>query len=186
MEDEKILSMYISRNEQAISQTEEKYGKQLFTMAMRILSNEEDSRECVNDAYLKAWNSIPPAYPTRLSAYLHKIVRSLSIDRLRQKASDKRKASEYSASLDELQECIAGNETPQEALEMDLLVETIENYLLQLPKTQRQMFLCRYYYLDPIKVIAKNFHISESKVKSSLYRTRCGLKQQLEKEEFFI
>ena len=186
MNDEGILSMYIARNEQAISHTEEKYGKQLFTMAMRILSDEEDSRECVNDAYFKAWNSIPPAQPTHLSAYLHKIVRTLSIDRLRKKSADKRRVSEYSASLDELQDCIVGCESPQCTLEASLLIESIERYLLRLPKQHRQMFLCRYHYLDPIKIIAKNFHVSESKVKSTLFRIRCGLKQHLEKEEFFI
>ncbi len=186
MEDAQIIAMYLRRDEQAIEQTDRKYGKALTGMAKRILSNEEDSHECVNDTYLKAWNSIPPIKPTNLSSYLYRIIRSVSIDRYRARKSDKRRASEYAASLDELGECIAGKETPHDAMELELLLRTIRDYLSLLPKRQRQMFICRYYFLDPIKKIAEFFHISEAKAKSSLYRIRCGLKTYLEQEGFFI
>ena len=186
MNDEQIIAMLMSRNEQAIEQLEVKYGRQLNAMAMRILSDEEDSRECVNDTYLKAWNTIPPTRPKHLSAYLHRIVRTISIDRLRRRKADKRKVSEYTTSLDELQECLSGKETPQDTLEMELLIQTIEAYLLQLSKQERQMFICRYHYLDSIKQIACYFDMSEAKIKTTLYRIRCGLRQHLEKEDFFL
>ena len=186
MDDAQIIDLYMQRDEQAITQTDQKYGRSLKAMAMRILTDQADSSECVNDTYLRAWNSIPPTQPTNLSAYLHRIVRTVSIDHFRARKSEKRRACEYTASLDELSECIAGEETPQDALEMQTLVETIEVFLHALPKEQRQIFLCRYYFLDPIGKIAGYFRMSESKVKSILYRLRCRLKVKLEQEGFFL
>ncbi|MBE6928573.1 MAG: RNA polymerase sigma factor [Ruminococcaceae bacterium] len=186
MQDDEIITLYLERNEDAIRQTEKKYGKALKTMAMRILSDEDDSQECVNDTYLKTWNSIPPMQPSHLSAYLHKLVRRISIDRYRGRHSEKRKPNEYTASLDELGECLAGEETPQGVLELQLLTQTIEAFLQTLSEQNRQIFLCRYYFLDPVKQIAKFFSISESNVKSTLYRIRSGLKEHLKQEGFFL
>lgn len=186
MEDEQIISLYLQRDERAIRETEGKYGKSLLLLSKRIVSDEEDSKECVNDTYLRAWNAIPPTVPTHFSAYLSRIVRSVSIDRFRAKKSQRRSANEYTQSLDELNECIAGHETPQDALEIKHLTQVISDYLRSLPKEQRQVFLCRYYFLDPIKRIAQNFHISEAKTKSMLYRLRLGLKEHLEQEGYFL
>ena len=186
MEDEQIVSLYFSRDEQALAQTEKKYGKSLLLLSKRIVINDEDSRECVNDTYLRAWNTIPPTRPKHLSAYLYKIVRSISIDRFRAKKSAKRATNEYTASLDELAECIAGEETPQDALELQMLVGTIEAFLKELPKEQRQIFLCRYYFMDSIKKISGYLHVSESKIKSALYRMRCELKKYLQQEGYFL
>lgn len=186
MEDEQIISLYLQRDERAIRETEGKYGKSLLLLSKRIVSDEEDGKECVNDTYLRAWNAIPPTVPTHFSAYLYRIVRSVSIDRFRAKKSQRRSANEYTQSLDELSECIAGHETPQDALEIKHLTQVISDYLRSLPKEQRQVFLCRYYFLDPIKRIAQNFHISEAKTKSMLYRLRLGLKEHLEQEGYFL
>ncbi len=186
MHDEQIIALYLRRDEQATEETAQKYGKALNAMALRILTDKEDAEECVNDTYLKVWNTIPPTIPMNLSSYLHKIVRRISIDRFRARRSGKRKANEYTASIEELSECLAGEETPQNAMELQLLTETIQAFLQKLPKQQRQMFVCRYYFHDPIGKIADYFSISQSKVKSTLYRVRCSLKQCLQQEGFFL
>lgn len=186
MEDEEIIALYFGRDEQAVVQTQRKYGKSLLSLSKRIVTNDEDSLECVNDTYLRAWNTIPPTRPKHLSAYLYKIVRSISIDRFRAKKSARRSANEYTASLDELAECIAGEETPQDALELQMLVGTIEAFLQQLPRDKRQIFLCRYYFMDSVKTMSEYLHMSESKIKSTLYRLRCELKKCLEQEGYFL
>jgi len=186
MEDKEIISLYLDRNERAIEETAHKYGKSLKSIALRILADEDDGNECVNDTYLRVWNTVPPTIPTHFSAFLHRIARSISIDRYRARKTNKQKASEYTASLEELQECIAGKETPQECLELQLLTKSIETYLKGLKREQRQIFLCRYYFMDPIKKIAQYFAISEGKVKSTLFRIRCGLKEYLQQEGFFL
>lgn len=186
MDDAQIVEMYMQRDEQAITQTDQKYGRALKAMSMRILMDESDSNECVNDTYFRAWNSIPPTQPKSLSAYLYRIVRSISIDRFRARMSQKRRMGEYTASLDELSECIAGEGTPQGTLETQMLTATIQIFLEKIPKQQRQIFLCRYYFLDPIQKIAGYFQMSESRVKSILYRLRCRLKKVLEQEGFFL
>lgn len=184
MDDQQIIQLFLSRDEQAISQTERKYGKALYLMADRILKDDDDSCECVNDTYLRVWNTIPPTRPTYFSAYLYKIVRTLSIDRFRARKSKKRACGEYATCLDELAECISGEETPENALEFKLLTELIEVFLKGLPKQQRQVFLCRYYFSEPVKSIAKACNMSESKIKTMLYRLRCDLKQYLYQEGF--
>ena len=186
MEDQKIIELYLNRDETAINETDKKYGKMLMAMAIRILSDENDGQECVNDTYFKAWNSIPPTVPTYFSAFLHKIVRSLSIDRLRSKQAQCRKASEYALSLEELSECISSQNSPHETMETQLLKESIERYLLTLKKDHRQMFLCRYYFTDSVKTIADYFACGEGKVKSTLFRVRSGLKEYLRTEGFLL
>ncbi len=186
MEDKKIIALYLGRNESAIEETDRKYGKMLTALAVRILNDEEDGCECVNDAYFRVWNSIPPTVPTYFSAFLHKVVRSVSIDRLRTRETNRRRASEYTVCLDELNECIAAEGSPQESLEMSLLTMSIERYLSSLKKEQRKMFLCRYYFADSVRSIADYFACSEGKVKSALFRIRCGLKKHLQQEGFFL
>ncbi len=186
MEDKKIVALYLSRDEKAIEETDRKYGKMLAAMSVRILNDEQDGNECVNDAYFRVWNSIPPTIPTHFSAFLHKIVRAVSIDRLRARMTSGRKVSEYTVGLDELNECIAAQGSPQESLELSLLTGSIERYLLGLKKEQRQMFLCRYYFADSLRSIAGYFACSEGKVKSTLFRVRAGLKKHLQQEGFFL
>ena len=186
MEDKQIISLYLQRDEKAIEETERKYGKMLNAMARRILADEDDGSECVNDAYLKVWNTIPPTIPKHFSAFLHKVVRTVSIDRFRAKQTRRSKASEYAVSLQELGECIPSNSSPQESLEMELLITSIERYLRSLKTEHRQMFLCRYYFADSIKSISDYFACSEGRVKSILFRIRDGLKTHLKQEGFFL
>jgi len=117
MQDEMIVDLYWKRDESAISETDRKYGRYLSKIAYSILSDWEDSKETVNDTYLKAWNSMPTHKPSVLSTYLGKITRQLSIDAFRTRNRDKRKHSEYAVSLSELEDCISGSETTEHRIE---------------------------------------------------------------------
>lgn len=182
MEDEKIVALYWQRDEKAIEETDRKYSKFLFGIARNILINQEDSEECVNDTYLKAWNSIPPNRPGRLSVYLGKITRFTSIDKLRSKMALKHKVSEYTLAFDELNESEFNKDIIDDQINAMYLTELIDAFLLQLPVESRNIFVGRYFYLDSIKEIARITNSSESKVKTNLYRTRMELKQYLLKE----
>lgn len=186
MQDDQIIRLYWQRNENAIRETEQKYGRYLQKIAVNILLNFEDSQESVNDTYLKAWNTIPPAVPVRLSVFLGRITRQLSIDRYRTSSRQKRGGTGYAASLTELEECIPDGDTTQEEVDLRLLAEAISEYLRTLPAASRRVFIGRYYYMDSIREIASWSGMSESKVKSILYRARNGLKNYLEKEDFAI
>ena len=186
MEDERILDLYRLRDEAAIQETERKYGKYLTKIANRILANAEDSQESVNDAYLGAWNSIPPHCPSVLSAYLAKITRRCSIDIFRRRHRGKRLGCEYALSLDELEDCMTTGDSTVETVELGELTRAIEEYLRSLDLEARTAFIGRYFFLDPIREIAACHHMSESKVKSLLFRTRKGLREHLIKEGFTL
>lgn len=186
MRDEQIVKLYWERNEAAINETQSKYQNYLMTIAYHILFDEEDSKESVNDTYLKAWNSMPPHKPDGLSYYLGKITREVSIDRYRKKNSQKRGGSEYTLSLSELEECVSGESLPEEQVELQILADSISAYLRTLPEKKRNIFICRYYFLDSIKDIAEYQGASESNIKSILHRIRVGLKNYLEKEGFLV
>lgn len=186
MQDEQIIALYWQRDETAIRETEQKYGPYLTKIACNVLADMEDSKECVNDTYLKAWNSMPPHRPNILSAYLSKITRQASIDLLRKRESAKRQASQYAASLDELAECVPAGETPEQVMELQLLADSIASFLRTLSPQARNTFVGRYYFMDSIGDIAGYYGMSKSKVESMLYRTRKGLKAYLEKEGYTI
>lgn len=186
MEDSQIIALYEDRQERAIEETAKKYGKGLQRFAVNILEDLQDSEESVNDTYLRAWNAIPPTLPRSLQAYLYKLLRHIAIDRFRSRKSGKRLTTEYAASLDELSECVAGRETPEDLLNAKELAGAVENFLRSLPEEQRNIFLCRYFYCDSIARIASNFSCTQSKIKSTLHRTRCGLKNYLQQEGFFL
>ncbi len=184
MKDDKIVALYWQRDETAIWETEKKYGRYLSKIAYGILADIEDSKESVNDTYLKAWNSIPPHRPEVLATYLGKIVRQISIDMFRYRKREKRQASEYAISLSELEECVSGGNTTDQNIDVQLLAETINAYLHKLPSEARNTFVGRYYYMDSIREVASYYGMSESKVKSMLHRTRAGLKAYLKQEGF--
>lgn len=186
MDDERIVALYWERSEQAIAETQIKYDRYLQKIAQNILYNLEDSRESVNDTYLAAWNSMPPHRPGILSAYLAKLTRRISIDRFRYRTRGKRVASEYALSLSELSDCVSGGNTTEEIVNAKALADAIGVYLRLQSQEVQTAFLGRYYFLDPVKEIARYLGMSESKVKSLLYRTRIGLKEYLEKEGFCL
>ena len=183
MDDNGIVSLYWQRKEEAIDQTEKKYGQYLTTIAYNILSDREDSKESVNDTYLAAWDSMPPHKPQALSTYLGKLTRRISIDRFRKRTSDKRGGGEYALSLEELDQCIGSN-TTEEAIDVQALSHAIAAFLQTITPEARNVFLCRYYYLDPVKKIAGYCGITESKTKILLHRTRQALWEYLQKEGF--
>lgn len=184
MEDSQIVALYWDRDEAAITQTDKKYGKYLAKIAYNILADREDTQESVNDTYLAAWDSMPPHRPNVLSTYLGKLTRRISIDLFRKKTSQKRCCGEYTLSLEELGDCVSGGDSTQEAVTVTLLAQSIEQYLRSVSREARNVFLCRYYYLDSVKQIAATCGFTESKVKLLLYRTRQGLHNHLEKEGF--
>ena len=186
MDDEQIVSLYWLRNEAAIRETETKYDRYLTKIAYNILADHEDSRESVNDTYLAAWESMPPQRPSVLSAYLAKLTRRISIDRFRYRTRSKRLGSEYAISLNELGDCVSGGNTTEEIVNVKLLADAIGIYLRAQSREARTAFLARYYFLDPVKEVAAQLGISESKCKTLLHRTRAGLKDYLQKEGFCL
>lgn len=182
MDDIMIVELYTKRDESAISETQKKYGAFLHRIAYSILSDNEDSDECVNDTYLKTWESIPPNRPNAFSAYIARITRNLSINLFRSRQADKRAGSQYKLSLDELGECADKGETPEGSAELGAVTKCINDYLETVSPEFRQMFVCRYFFMDSIKDICTTFGAGESKVKSALMRVRNGLREYLEKE----
>ena len=178
MEDRDIIEMYFARDERAISETSSKYGSYCGSIAMNILGSREDTEECVNDTWLRAWNSIPPHRPNLLRVFLGKIARNLALDRYKARTAEKRMGGEFAMSLDELDDCI-GTVDERESAEIG---ESISRFLRTQPKQTRSVFVCRYFYCDSIADIAKRFSISEAKVKTMLFRTRGKLKIHLEGE----
>lgn len=186
MKDDQIVNLYLDRNEDAIHQTQMKYGSYLSKVAYNILADFEDSQECVNDTYLAAWNSMPTNRPSILATYLGKITRQISIDAFRKKNRLKRYASEYAISLDELGDCFSDGTTPDQDLDTKMLDEAINRFLRALPDDARNTFIGRYYFFDSLKDVARYCGMSEAKAKSMLYRTRQRLKAYLEKEGFVL
>lgn len=186
MEDHEIIELYWLRSETAISATDKKYGKYCHTISYNILHNSEDSAECVNDTYLQAWKSMPPKRPEKLSAYLGKIVRNLSLNRFRRYAAEKRGFGQTELVLSELEECIPSAHGVEQSFDDALLVEAINRFLHEQPEQKRNIFIHRYWYMHPIRKIAGSFGMSESKTTSLLFRMRNELKAQLEKEGIVI
>ena len=182
MDDSAIVQLYFDRSEDAISETDRKYGPYCYTIAHNILANKEDAEESVSDTYLAAWNAMPPRRPSILSTFLGKIIRRLSIDRWRIRTAYKRGGGELPLALDELSECVSGGETPEQTLMRRQLALRFNQFLQGLPETERSVFLCRYWYIDSIAQIAERFGFTESKVTSMLHRTRGKLRTWLEKE----
>ena len=183
MDDSCIVELYYARSEQAIQETDAKYGGYCYSIAYNILANQEDSEESVSDTYLSAWNSIPPRKPNPLAPFLGKIVRHISIDRWRKKGALKRGGGEMPLALEELQECAANGESVEERYEQKELVRQVRKFVAGLSDMERKVFVCRYWYLDSTAEIAKRFGFSENKVSSMLHRTRGKLTKHLMREE---
>ena len=182
MEDEKIIELYFQRSEEAIPRTAAKYGGRCHAVAYNILASSEDSEECVNDTYLAVWNTIPPTHPLHLGAYLVGIVRNLSLSMLRYRCADRRGCGEYALSFDELEECIGHGGQPDDEVELRELAEEIQRFLSTLSADDRKIFMCRYWLIASIAQISQSSGFSESKIKSSLFRSREKLRRHLIKE----
>lgn len=184
--DQQIMDLYWARSENAISETSKKYGRYCYYIAYNILHNNEDSEECVNDTYLKAWDNMPPKRPDKLSTFLGKITRNLSLHKYEKYTAQKRGAGQVPLALEELTECIPSSDNTAHVADDLMLAELLNQFLGNLSADTRKIFVQRYWYLMPIHEIASNCRISESKVKVTLFRTRNKLKVLLEKEGFLL
>lgn len=184
MEDSQIVDLYWDRSEQAIAETDCKYGRYCFSIANNILPFREDAQESVNDTYLAAWNALPPARPAVLRTFLGKLTRRISIDRWRYLSAEKRGGGTIPAALEELAGCIPGGEDPAAAVEVNELAQRINGFLDTLPVTERQVFLMRYFELAPLTKIQDKYAMTGSRLRSMLHRTRKKLHRHLEKEGF--
>ena len=184
MEDSRIVDLYWERSQQAIYETQRKYGSYCFSIANNILPFREDAEESVNDTYMAAWNTMPPNRPSILSTFLGKLTRRISIDRWRNLSADKRGGGTVPIALDELMECIPGGSDPVAEVEAKELAEAIGRFLDTVPYMERKVFLMRYFDLTKIQDIAHQFQMSSGKVKSMLHRTRSKLRIALQKEGY--
>ena len=179
MEDISIIQLYWQRDQQAIHESNEKYGSYCAAIAWNILHSSQDTEECVSDTWLRAWNSIPPARPSRLSAFFGRITRNLAIDRYRQDISKRNGGGQAKVCLEELAECISESTPFEDVLALrDLLNEFLES----IKEKPRKIFMFRYWYCMSVEEIAKRLNMDKGAVKMSMSRTRTKLRKFLEKE----
>ena len=178
MDDRALVELFLQRDETAPEKAAETYRSACIGVAMNLLHDKEDAEECVNDVWLTAWERIPPEEPTYFGAWLCRVARNLALKRLEHKQAQKRTAEVLP--LDELAESLRG--VGEDFTEDSRLRQVINDFLRELPKESRQMFLRRYWFGNSVKDIARRFACTESRVKSSLFRTRNMLRGYLEKE----
>lgn len=203
MEDKEIIDLYWSRDPSAIVISEEQYGKYCHRIAWNILHNPEDCEECINETWFRAWCSMPDARPNYLAAFFGAITRRLSLDYYRKNHAWKRGGGDMPLIYDELQDCMPedtsksshiarasrtelSDDNVERHLDTMTLTAAIDTVLSQLDTPSRILFVRRYWYADSIQELAQSFHFSESRVKSSLFRTRKKLKKHLEKEGIIL
>ena len=184
MNDEKIVQLYLDRDDRAIPATAVKYGSYCASIANNILGNHEDAEECVIDTYLNTWNSIPPHRPKMLSTFIGKIVRNLAFNRYKRNHADKRGGGEIPAVLDELAGCVSGIDDVGQAYEFSELVVEINRFFSALPVEKRRIFVCRYWYADSISDIAARFGMSYASVSMTLKRLRTKLQGRLAEQGY--
>lgn len=182
MEDAAIVDLYWARSQQAIAESEEKYGAYCHAIARRILEREEDAEECVNDTWLHAWNAMPPQRPGILSAFFGKLTRNLSLDRWRRLRAAKRGGGQVELALQELEDCLPDGRGPEEALEAAETARLISAFLRSQGELDRKLFVRRYFHLEPLSELAVRFGLTQGQVKSRLHRVRQRLKRELERE----
>lgn len=186
MEDSRIVELYWQRSEDAISETSKKYDKYCNHIAYNILYNSEDAEECVNDTYMRAWNAMPPHRPGRLSTFLGKITRNLALNKYKSGNRQKRGGGQTDLVLTELEECICTNGRVEDIVEEMALTDAINRFLSELPKMNRVVFVRRYWYMDSIKAISKQYGMNQNHVTTMLFRMRKDLKLYLESEEIWL
>ena len=185
MTDTEIIDLFFERSEQAIDELARKHGNALARVARNILGNEQDTEECVNDTYLGTWNAIPPHRPSPLRTFVCKIARNLATMKYHSNTALIRN-SRYDLALDELEECLAGDSSVEEAYEAKELAETINGFLATLNPSDRFLFMRRYWYSDPVKDIAQMAHSTTNSVTVRLFRIREKLRLYLKKEGLLV
>lgn len=186
MEDEVIVQSLWERKEEGILWMERKYENYCFSIASHIVTDREDAKECVNDTWLRAWNSIPPHRPGNLAGYLAKIVRNLSFNCYKRLHADKRGGGAVTVALEELGDCLSDGRKVEDRIEQRALTEAIASFLTGEKKIKRYIFMQRYFYLKDIKEIAEELDMREGTVKSILFRMRKKLRGYLEREGIYL
>ena len=184
MEDKRIIELFFERSEKAIEETEKKYGRYCHSVAFSILGSKEDTEEVVNDTFLRAWNVIPPQRPTRLGAFLATIARNLALDRYAARRRERENIA-AEAVLEELADCLPDTEGLSVTDEV-VLRGAVNSFLSSLDEQTRIVFMRRYWYMMPIKRIAYMSGMTESNVKTTLFRTRKAFRLHLEKKGIVI
>jgi len=185
MNDSEIIELYWNKDSKAISASMDKYGSYCFTIAYGILNDAQDSEECVNDTWLRAWYAIPPTRPTVLKVFFAKIARHLSFDRYKARKSLKRGGGETTLVLEELAECIADESDVEGQVDAKQLGKAINQFVVSLPERERNLFVRRYFFSEPIKVIANRYDMNENSVNVTLSRVRKRLRSHLSEEGYF-
>lgn len=182
MEDAQIIDLYWQRNEDAIQETDQKYGNYCNRVAYNILGDHEDGKECVNSTYWKAWNAMPPHRPRVLIAFLGKITRNLALNIFEKRSAQKRGCGQVFLALEELEECIPDPTAENYSVENADLAKIFNSFLAGLPDEKRKIFVSRYWGMSSVNEIAFMYDMTEGKVKTVLRRTREQLKRYLEQE----
>ncbi len=182
MLDSKIIALFFARSGQAIPELDRKYGKACYHAAVNILENAQDAQECVNDAYFAVWNSIPPQDPDPLSTYVLRIVRNISLLRLKHNRAVKRRGN-YQECYEELADCIADSSTPESVYHARELTHYIEDFIDGLSSTNQLLFVRRYFYMESVRDLSRATGLKENAVRTRLSRLRQQLRQQLEEKE---
>lgn len=186
MKDTDILDLYWKRDETAIVETQHSYGNYCYAIAYNILHDREDSDECLNDTWMRAWNAIPPKRPNRFAIFLGTITRNLSFDRWKYKNAEKRGSGEMELALDELLECVPSVRSTEEAVEEAELQRILNVFLHGLPERECNIFLRRYWYVEEYSEIANRYQMNLNTVKTTLFRTRKKLREYLEQEGIVV
>ena len=185
IDDEKIIEMFFERSEQGIRELDIKYGKICHNLSYNIVNSRQDAEECVNDAYLGAWNAIPPVRPNPLLSYIVKIVRNISLKIYWRKEAAKR-SRHYKVTLEEIEDCIADQKTVEDEIEARELARIIEEFLDTLTLENRVIFMRRYWFADSYKDIAEFVGLSEKNISVRLARIRGKMKQYLVEREVIV
>lgn len=186
MDDQTIIELFWHRDEQALRKTQQKYGAYCAAIAKNILRSPEDSQECIQDAYMRLWDSIPPQKPRCLRAYLGRITRNLAVNRLRAMNAQCRGGGTQLLPLEELRDLVSGQGDPLSELEKQQLANCISGFLRLLPPEKQRLFLLRYWYAEPLSQVAAETGLTEDKIRNDLFRLRKKLKKHLEKEGFTL
>ena len=186
MDDKAIIDLYFARDQEAIQATAQEYGAYCASIAKKILGDQGAAEECVNDTWLKCWQSIPPQRPNSLKSFAGRIARNLALSALRGSNAQKRGGGQVQLALDELSEVVSGGETPEGALDRKAFRAALDGFLAGLPENHRNLFLRRYWYLDSVEELAKRFSMSRTQVTTTLHRLRQKLRVHLQQEGFEV
>ena len=182
MKDKDIIALFFARDESAIKESADKYGDYCFAVASRILNDNCDAEECVNDTWFSAWNRIPPERPSKLGAFFSRITRNIAAKRLRGKTADKRGGGTADLIFEELEDCLTDSKSAEDSYLSKEFTEALNKFYKTLQRRDREIFLCRYYSAHEISAIADAFGMSDNYVRTVLSRTRQKLKEYMDKE----